>query len=166
MCDHLIALAGEPISIEGDATAAVDSATLEFAGPTPAQRPMERRGPGLFRVDLPGLPAGRYALLARAKAAGGAELGQDRLRIDVVAQSREWRHPAPNAPMLQAIAGATGGKVLAWDDVDRVPEYLPTAVQPEVATHRFAPARGILAAMLLLALLMGDWIVRRRWGLL
>ncbi len=164
--DRLVALAGDPLTVEGDATAAVDSATLEFAGPQPARRAMERRGPGMFRADLPGLPAGRHVLLARANAAGGRELGTDTLRIDVVAQSREWRHPGPYLPLLQAIADASGGRVVAWDDLDRLPDLLPRGVQPELASHRFAPARGILAAVLLLALILGDWIARRRWGLI
>jgi hypothetical protein len=163
--ERLTVLAGEPIAVEAETTAAVEAATLEFSGPQPRRMSMQRRAPGLFRVEAPPPAPGRHALVGRALA-GGRELGRDQLVLDVVEQSREWRRPGPYLPILQAVADVTGGRVLAWDDLDRLPDLLPRGAENLTRTHRFSPARGVIAGAALLLVLMADWLLRRRWGLI
>jgi hypothetical protein len=116
-------------------------------------------------AELPPLEPGPYLLRATAKAAGRT-IGADELAIEVVAQSREARWPGPDLPLLRAVAAATGGRVVEWRDLQRLEQVLPRGERQETVSRRQEVGRGLLAGLLLLALLTADWLLRRRWGLI
>jgi len=166
LADRLTALAGDPIMVTAEVRQGVDAVRLDVlrAEKVLGSLSMEGAGPGKRRARLPSLSPGKYLLRAQATSAG-SRAGEDRLEIEVVATSREWRWPSPEAPMLRAIAEATGGRLLAWEGLDQVAQWLPGEERSVSRPRRLDPARGLGLGLVVLALLASDWLLRRRWGM-
>lgn len=165
---RLIALAGEPLSVEAEVSSSVEAVMLE-ARPEKVAAPavkvgMSRATPGLVVASLPPLNPGRWLLRARATG-GGRELGEDEIVAEVVRQSRETRWPGPNVALLAAIARATGGRLVDYENLPELIDQLPRQEKKEQVSWRVTLGRGGAFAVLLTALLLADWLLRRRWGL-
>ena len=165
---RLIALAGEPVVVEAEVVGSVEAVGLEARPEKPAaatvKAAMSRAGPGLMTASLPPLPPGRWLITARASARG-KQVGRDELIIEVVRQSRETRWPGPNLPVLAALARATGGRLVNYDDLPRLPDMLARTERGETVSYRLPVGRGVPFAGFLMLLLLTDWLLRRRWGL-
>jgi hypothetical protein len=78
---------------------------------------------------------------------------------------REFADPRLNDGFLRRLARASGGEYLPAGDAGRLPSLLlssaPRALEPERRDLWHEP----WAFALVVALLSGEWILRRRWGL-
>jgi uncharacterized membrane protein len=120
-----------------------------FTAPVPADQP------GLLRVDVE----------ARRE---GAPVGEAHEFALVGGADREWADPRRNDGVLDRLARATGGRLVADGDVAQLPGLVAAAhaaaaaaAPPEARELWHSPwlLLGLLAA------LGGEWILRRRWGL-
>jgi hypothetical protein len=114
--------------------------------------------------------AGDYRLTAVASDSRGQELARDELTFAVLAHSAEMDRLARNDALLADLAARTGGRYV--DDPAKLPELLdelvargrviaPPAQLPE-------PIRLYDYTLLLVAfvaLMTGEWLLRRRWQL-
>lgn len=164
--DRLTALAGDPIMVTAEVRQGVDAVRLDLlqGEEVLGSWPMEGAGPGRRRARVPSFSPGRYLLRAQATSAG-RRAGEDRLEIEVAATSREWRWPSPELPMLRAIAEATGGRLVEWEELRQVAQWLPGEERSVSKPRRLDPARGLGMGLVVLALLASDWLLRRRWGM-
>jgi hypothetical protein len=129
---------GRGIVFRGEANRAPDSTVVDF--------------------DVPALTDGGYT--ARLNLAGTATV---RLDFACEAGGDEWADSRPDAPRLEALAGATGGTFVFADDVGSLQLPKPTVVSVERHVMPMAPpwAWSSVAA----ALLGMHWMARRRGGL-
>lgn len=165
---RLIVLAGEALAVEAEVSGSVEAVTLEArpeqGGLAAVRVAMSRAAPGLMTASLPPLAAGRWLVRAHATA-GGQEIGRDEIAVEVVRQSRETRWAGPNIPVLAAIARATGGRVVDYADLPSLLSHIPRQDHQEQVSLRIVLGRGSTFAILLTGLLLCDWLLRRRWGL-
>lgn len=163
---RLTVLSGEAIILSALVSPTVDEAWVEVSrqGETVRKVSLTPAGPGLMEAEVTALPAGRYTLQATASGAG-KKLGEDQVQVTVAAASAEWRWPQPERELLSSIARATGGKVLDWPRLQDLPRLLPQHREAARISVRVDPARGLGAALAIIALLVMDWLLRRRWGL-
>jgi hypothetical protein len=77
----------------------------------------------------------------------------------------EMADPRLNAPLLQRIALASGGRVVAASEVATIVDGLRAGVPAArlAATHDLWHNAWSFAAIA--GLLAGEWVLRRRWGL-
>jgi uncharacterized membrane protein len=112
---------------------------------TPASR-------GVFRLTAEARQGPtRVASAAAAMLVGGADV--------------EMADPRLNAPLLQRIALASGGRVVAASEVATIVDGLRAGVPASrlAATHDLWHNAWSFAAIA--GLLAGEWVLRRRWGL-
>ncbi len=164
--DKLTALRGEQIIVEAWTGAGVGQVRAEVVrgDKTVAQVKFTRRAAGLFSGEIGGLRPGQYVVRARAFEKRRA-VAADEVRVLVADQPREWRWPRPERDLLEAVATATGGRLVEWDQVQGLADMLTQSQQRQEVTRRLDLARGLGAGLLALALLFADWFLRRRWGL-
>lgn len=143
---------------------------------------------GSFRATLPPLAAGDYRVwLARPAlpmAAGGVEPngngtrpanagraeppgdGVPAARFAVVARSGEQARLELDAAALKEAARISGGKYYAWSDAERLANELPRGRPVRIDSSPAEPVwnRWPVAA-LFVALITGEWLVRKRWSM-
>jgi hypothetical protein len=117
-------------------------------------------GEGRYGREWTPRAAGPHRLTV--KGPGGAEVA---VRFLVEESDKELLHLAPDEPLLAAISDATGGShfsgAIAFDDLK-----LNGPARKEVLGRRDVPIWDHpLAILLLVALLAGEWALRRRAGL-
>jgi hypothetical protein len=128
---------------------------------------MPRKGAArVFATTWIPTESGRYrataddpTLLSRATGAAADDLTA---RIEVWQADDEMRRPQTDHPLLNRLADATGGRVLAPDQLSLLPRLLPNrklklAGDPEIHTLWDTP----LALLLVVFLLTAEWIGRR-----
>jgi hypothetical protein len=103
--------------------------------------------------------AGRYRLEPVDPMLAGLAMSAE---VEVALDDDELRHPETDHPLLERLAGVSGGQVLPVSDLSRVPDLLPRrevhiAGTPEIETLWDKPA--VLAALILL--LTVEWVGRR-----
>jgi len=105
------------------------------------------RPPNADRVESPGdgVPAARFAVVARSGE-------QARLELDAAA--------------LKEAARISGGKYYAWSDAERLANELPRGRPVRIDSSPAEPEwnRWPVAA-LFVALITGEWLVRKRWSM-
>lgn len=113
-----------------------------------------------FRPEQPGV----YRVTAEARR-GGALLGTSGAALLVGGADLEMTDPRLNLALLQRLAAATGGRVIAEDEVGALGDALraraPTAML-SLRRDLWHNAWSFAAIVLLLGV---EWVVRRRWGL-
>lgn len=123
--------------------------------------PRERR-PGVFEVELTGLAEGPHELRASARYRGQA-WGEDRARF-------LWHPRPPESPLnrrrLSELAGRAGGR---YADLDAVAlsewlEGLPPVKSEAEVLRRVNPWDAQVWLWLAAALLLAEWLLRRRLG--
>jgi uncharacterized membrane protein len=126
--------------------------------------------PGLFEAEYFTRDPGFYR--ATASVERTAEAADENKVIGTKAtgwaydpQAAEFADLAPAREWLERIARETGGKVLALDDLPRLPELLRDLPAPieETITKPLWHTPWIFAA--LLGLLLGEWWLRRKGGM-
>ncbi len=184
-----IALLGQRVVYEEGETVPVAARWLDLRGEPVAGRPAgvevvapdggpqrvvalapDARRPGVAVGDLPPLPPGRWRLVPRSLDEP-AEIGPAR-EIVITRAERELAQVRQDRRSLRQVAARLGGVALDGgqpDQVQRLLAGLPDLDLTAAATVRQArlePAAGwpwLLAAVVLLT---GEWLLRRRHGLL
>ncbi len=114
----------------------------------------------VVRVDQAGL----YKVHAEARR-GTSPLGSADRWFDVGGADREFADPRLNEALLRRVARTTGGRYVRAADAARVGSWLEEAVPQDAAPERRDLWHEPWAFALVVALLAGEWIMRRRWGL-
>jgi hypothetical protein len=120
--------------------------------------------PGLYSCQFVPGEAGQYDLSVKRPRPDGSE-GIAQMSVVVEENPRELEYPSVNEPGLRSLAEATGGQVLALNDIGRLSEVLgqPTAQEVEVRTLEFGRSWTFFG--LLVFLLTAEWFFRKRRGL-
>ena len=149
------------------AAAGAQIAVVTSSATDPSPRPMGAAlaGPdGSARVVLPPLPPGAYKATATAKRGDGTAIGEAEDAFVVAPASRELVEAAPRPDVLQALAAATKGRVLAASDaLATLPWRDPERV--EVGQRLSKPLWDRIWVLAVLCAVVGlEWTLRRRWG--
>ncbi len=124
---------------------------------------------GTFEAQFHATTAGRYRVEVSAADSDGAKLGTDELPLYVAPYSPEKANIVPDETLLRMVADRSGGR---YADIAALPELLDYVVErlkgaagPPPKPERY-PLFNLAALFLLfVALLTGEWILRRRWQL-
>ncbi len=110
---------------------------------------------------------GDWKLVVRARVPGVAEPRERSARFTVFRQDLELANPRSNPLLMRQLAEATVGGVRLPEEVPGIFEEL--ASRPAVYESReqwsFAPWNTPPALLLMAALLITEWYLRKRWGL-
>ena len=113
-----------------------------------------------FRADGPGV----YRVRAEARQ-GARSIGSAAASMLVGGSDPEMTDPRLNQPVLQRLALRSGGRLVAAGETVAIADQLRAAVPAArlAVTHDVWHTGWSFAAILLL--LIGEWLLRRRWGL-
>ena len=113
--------------------------------------------PGWYRGSLVAAASGFYSLETEA----GAEAS-----FEVVRLTAESEDPSPDVYALADIAGRTGGELLGVHQVGELPELIPDRTVVEVVGRAATTLwDSPLILILLAALLVTEWVLRKLWRL-
>jgi hypothetical protein len=165
---------GDAIAIEVTARdasfAPVPDATIAatLMSPGGAVQPIKLRhadpATGRFAAAVGLEQAGLYRVHAEAKR-GAIALGAADTWMYVGGADREFADPRLNEGFLRRVARNSGGRYVRAADAARIPEWLRAAVPQNAAAERRDLWHEPWAFGLIIAVLSGEWILRRRWGL-
>jgi len=139
-------------------------------GPAPAEAALRRQPGGVgglieYRgtVRLP--EPGTYTLFAEGTVGGEAKRAE--ATVDVREHDFEFATLLADADRLKTIAEAGGGSARTLADLPDLLTCLAESVEPQHAPagRRVALAEGQVFLAVVVALMAGEWLVRRRWGL-
>jgi uncharacterized membrane protein len=120
--------------------------------------------PGTFQADWTADKPGSYLTEITAQR-GGQEIGRDVLtfqRMDGVAENF---HTAQNRDLLEKLASETGGRYWTPEDLSKLPGEIVYS-DAGITVRETKPLWNMPAVFLLiLALLFGEWLLRRKWGI-
>jgi len=162
----------EPIDVSVDArdaafapvADATVAATLTVPGgethPVALRSDSRGRYAGSFTAPAVGL----YRLHADARR-GSTSLGAADKWFYVGTAEREFADPRLNEPFLRRMARETGGRYVRAADARRVLAWLRDAVPQTIAPERRDLWHRPSVFAVIILLLSGEWILRRRWGL-
>jgi hypothetical protein len=111
------------------------------------------RAPGVYRADV------------AVTSADGDEVGRRETGWSVELETEEFRSLAANRPLLERIAGQTGGEPVALDDLDRFVASLPDRKVPIVENWTYPLWHQWKVFLLAVACFVGEWGLRRWNGL-
>ncbi len=117
--------------------------------------------PGVYTAEWAPPRPGQYRVLLRPAAGGEAET-----EFTVEEASRERRDPAMNRELLQRVARASGGAYLSLPDLDRLPGRIPDRSERRVTRAERPLWDAPLPLALFSLLLVGEWLLRKKVGLL
>ena len=119
---------------------------------------------GNARIVLPALPAGSWRATVIARRADGSEVGVAEEAFTIAPSGAELLQPAPRPDLLEAVAKATGGKLIGpGDRLSSLPFRDPEHV--EVGQRTTKPLWDAWPVLVLLCAVAGaEWVLRRRWG--
>jgi len=119
--------------------------------------------PGKFTTELNTMAPGKFEIIAEAYRFG--ELwGRDTSTIELVAFNGEDQSKGVNQGFLQRLATHSGGAVITAG-TDPLPN-IPVGTYTEQSTKKFQGVRSPGVFVTLLTLMILEWIIRRRNGLL
>ncbi len=148
-----------------DATVAVrvtvpDGRLEDLPAAAPAGASGGARFTATFRPEQPGV----YRVTAEARR-GGAVLGSSSAALLVGGVDLEMTDPRLNLQVLQRIALATGGRVVAEDEIGSLPGVLRARVPAAVLSSRRDLWHNAWSFAAIALILGAEWGLRRRWGL-
>jgi hypothetical protein len=120
-------------------------------------------GPGHYVANVTPAAGGIFKVSADARL-GSTPLGSSSTSVLVGGVDAEMADPRLNQQLLQRLAAASGGQMLAETQIDALPAILKGSVPTALMTRRDLWHTGWSFAAILL-LLAAEWILRRRWGL-
>jgi hypothetical protein len=119
--------------------------------------------PGHFQAAWSAPAPGLYVAELTAKR-GAEEIGGDVVtfqRLDGVAENF---HTEQNRALLETLASSTGGRYLRPAELGRLPAEIPYS-QAGITVQQIKELWNMpMAFLLILALRAGEWLLRRRWG--
>ncbi len=131
-----------------------------LAAAPPAGSDEAARFDAAFRPEHPGV----YRVTAEAKR-GGAVLGSSTAALLVGGVDLEMTDPRLNVQVLQRVALATGGRLVAEDDIGSLPGLLRARVPAAVLSVRRDLWHNGWSFAAIALLLGAEWVLRRRWGM-
>jgi uncharacterized membrane protein len=165
---------GDSISIDVDARDAIyapvpdASVDLTLTSPGGDAKPIKLRhadaAGGRFTAALRPEQAGLYRLHAEARR-GSSPLGSADKWMYVGGTDREFADPRLNEGFLRRIARTSGGRYVRAAEASRVASFLEAAEPLKEAPEHRDLWHEPWAFALIVLLLSGEWILRRRWGL-
>jgi len=165
---------GDAISIDVDARdrefSGVPDAVVEAAVTAPggdAQPLTLRRSDaarGRFTAALRPERAGLYRVHAEARK-GSTSLGVADRWMYVGGADREFANPRLNEGFLRRLARDSGGRYVRAADAGRVAGFVQSGPPPDAAPEQRDLWHEPWLFGLIIVLLTGEWILRRRWGL-
>ncbi|HTE19472.1 MAG TPA: hypothetical protein VK689_13970, partial [Armatimonadota bacterium] len=111
---------------------------------------------------LPSRPGAYKALLLGP----GGQRGESTTNVVVEASSLELEEPQQNEALLRRLASLSGGKYLLWSQAAGLPAMIPDRRQQVHTRVEHELWDAPLPLVLFLALLVGEWVLRKRKGLL
>ncbi|PQO42631.1 hypothetical protein [Blastopirellula marina] len=136
-----------------------------FLGDTPGGQPLavklNETRPGRFEVRVPVYEAGRYT----ARVIDPINGTPSEIRFDVVGASAEQRNPARNLALQQAMANSTGGASYELSAASQLVDDLKLHPVAEEISRSFPIWGTPLWFIVVVALLMAEWIARKRANL-
>jgi len=152
----------EPVS---DATVNVD---ITAAGGQEYSLTMDPAGSGQYALDVGALPQGTYAFEAVAET-DDVTLGRDEGQFSVGKLTVEYRETQADATLMQQIAKRSGGQALMAGNLDDVPSIVQRSEGFEASVLRTEQEvelwRLWVFLVVILACLVGEWTLRKRFGL-
>jgi hypothetical protein len=120
--------------------------------------------PGVFRADWNAEKPGPYVAEVTAKR-GEEELGRDVLNFQRVDGVAENFHTEQNRPLLERLASQTGGSYWQPQDLSRLPNEISYS-EAGITIRETRELWNMPAVFLLILLLRsGEWLLRRKWGI-
>ena len=130
---------------------------------------VSRKTGGMFEVNLPPMKEGKYVLRASANDASNQPLAADELNLIVAPHSTEMDQLARNEGLLQSLADHSGGR---YADLSGLPEIVDQIIDRQKSHSTGIPRTDsyrlydfTLLFLVFVALLTGEWLLRRRWQL-
>lgn len=122
--------------------------------------------PGLFTAEYASDSGLGYRIETAVLDGEGEEIGTDETARALNPEAREYAGLGPDRERLERLAAATGGEVVGLDEVGRLADLLEELDFPvsEVRQHPLWHAPWLF--LLALAFFLGEWILRRRQGVL
>ena len=105
---------------------------------------------------------GRYTVRLSSPAAGVEDIT---VPLEVTVPRVELNDPKLDRVSLTRVAEATGGKVIEFADVSKLPELIPSAEKDIPLISRSLLSTAPLALLVFTALITAEWILRKRQGL-
>ena len=139
-------------------------ATLTAPGADPIPLQFRSTGHGHFTAAVVPEIAGLYRVNAEARH-GSVLLGSTERWLNVGGMDREFSDPRLNEPLLRRLARESGGRYVRATDSATIVAALEASVPEQVERQRRDLWHEPWAFASVLALLAGEWILRRRWGL-
>jgi hypothetical protein len=165
---------GDTVNIDVDARdatfAAVPDATIDatLTAPGGEAQPLKLRradaSSGRFTAPFHPEQAGLYRVHADARR-GTTALGAADRWVYVGGSDREFADPRLNEGFLRRVARSSGGQYVRANDAARIVAGLQNSAPPDAAPERRDLWHQPWTFALVVALLAGEWILRRRWGL-
>jgi hypothetical protein len=124
--------------------------------------------PGTFRVDWTAEKAGSYLteVTAQQGEQGGAEeLGRDVLTFQRTDGVAENFHREQNRELLERLASQTGGQYWRQQDLAKLPSEISYSEAGISVRDTKELWNMPVVFLVLVALLAGEWLLRRRWGI-
>ena len=128
-----------------------------------------KRSGGMFETNLRPQAEGKYRVRVTALDSTGTQLGTDELILTAAPQSEEMDRLARDPVTLQMIATHSGAR---YADVTGLPELIDQIIERHKVTAGTAPSpesfhlyNFTLLFLLFVALLTGEWLLRRSWQL-
>lgn len=137
-----------------------DGRLEQLAAAAPSRAGDAPRFSAAFRPEQPGV----YRVVAEATR-GGAALGSSTTAMLVGGVDLEMTDPRLNLQVLQRIALATGGQLVAGDEIGSLDGLLRARVPAAVLSVRRDLWHNGYSFALIVVLLGAEWIARRAWGL-
>ncbi len=148
-------------------TAADVSVTAHIIGPGGVSASVELNpvpnSPGRFQADWSAPASGLYVAEMTARH-GSEEIGSDVAtfqRLDGVAESF---HTEQNRSLLETLAATTGGRYVQPGDLPALAREIPYSRAGIVSRETHDLWNMPIVFVLLLLLRSGDWLLRRKWG--
>ncbi len=119
--------------------------------------------PGVYEAEAEAASLGVYRIEAVAHL-GDERLGADSLHVRREGGVAEYFHPERNASLLSRLASQTGGRYWELDELDDLPGEIRFS-EAGITTREILDLWNMPALfLLLLALRGGEWVLRKRWG--
>ena len=120
--------------------------------------------PGSFQADWTAGRPGAYLAEVTATQAND-DLGQDVVSFERVDGVAENFHTGQNRDLLEKLASDTGGRYWKQAELNRLPNEIAYS-EAGIAVHDTKELWNMpVVFLLLLALLGGEWLLRRKWGI-
>ena len=122
--------------------------------------------PGLFTAEYASENPSGYRVQASVLDGEGEEIGTDEIARTINPEADEFAKLGPNQSTLERIAADTGGEMLRLDELAELPALLKTLDLPISEVRQRPLWHTPWLFLIALACFLGEWVLRRRQGIL